>query len=153
MASGTLNGPQSSARRTRSPPEPHAKQCQSPSLSSSEKASECAPLSQIGHLPRHRSPFFRRVVRSCATLSRSMPSLAAWIRRSRSLLPGETLTIAHHPAVTLTVQEHDLGVPAVQRKVPFVPPFRAVLRPHAIQTVVLTAGLAVLEPHLDLLYL
>src|SRR5215218_5434453 len=153
MASGTLNGPQSSTRRTRSPPEPHAKQCQSPSLSSSEKASECAPFSQIGHLPRHRSPFFRRVVRSCATLSRSMPSLAARIRRSRSLLPGETLTIAHHPDDALTVQEHDLGVGAVQRKSPFVPTFRAVLKPHAIRMVVLTAALAVLKPHLGLLYL
>src|SRR5215217_2089526 len=111
------------------------------------------PVSQIGHLPRHRSPFFRRVVRSCATLSRSMPSLAARIRRARSLRPGETLTIAHHPDDTLTVQEHDLGVGAVPRKVPFVPTFRAVLKPRAIQTVVLTAGLAVLEPHLGLLYL
>jgi hypothetical protein len=90
---------------------------------------------------------------SCATLSRSMPSLAARIRRSRSLLPGETLTIAHLPKGTLTGQEHDLGVGAVQRKVPFVPPFRAVLKPYAIRTVVLTAGLAVLEPHLGLLYL
>src|SRR5215208_1619605 len=153
MASGTLNGPQSSARRTRSPPEPHAKQCQSPRLSSSEKASECSPFSHMGHLPRQRSPFFRRVVRSCATLSRSMPSLATRIRRSRSLLPGETLTIAHHPEDTLTVQEHDLGVPTVQRKSPFVPSFRAVLRPHAIRTVVLTADLAVLEPHLLILYL
>src|SRR5918997_427311 len=121
-ASGTLNGPQSSTRRTRSPPEPHAKQCQSPSLSSSEKASERAPLSQIGHLPRQRSPFFRRVVRSCATLSRSMPSLAARIRRSRSLRPGETLTIAHHSEDTLTGKEHDLGVGVGQRKVSFVPP-------------------------------
>src|SRR5215207_1037112 len=152
-ASGSVNGPQSSTRRTRSPPEPHAKQCQSPRLSSSEKASECAPLSQIGHLPRHRSPFFRRVVRSCAALSRSMPSLAAWIRRSRSLRPGETLTIAHHPDDTLMVQEHDLGVSAVQRKSPFVQSFRAVLKPHAIRTVLLTAGLGVLEPHLGLLYL
>src|SRR5215207_9737783 len=152
-ASGSVNGPQSSTRLTRSPPEPHAKQCQSPRLLSSEKASECAPLSQIGHLPRHRSPFFRRVVRSPATLSRSMPSLAARIRRSRSLRPGETLTIAHHPEDTLTAQEHDLGVGAVQCKSPFVPSFRAVLEPHAIQTVVLTAGLAVLEPHLGLLYL
>src|SRR5215212_11996578 len=130
-----LNGPQSSTRLMRSPPEPHAKQCQSPSLSSSEKASECAPLSQIGHLPLHRSPFFRRVVRSCATLSRSMPSLAARIRRSRSLLPGETLTIAHHPEDTLTAQEHDLGASVVQRKVPFVPSFRAILSPHAVRTV------------------
>jgi hypothetical protein len=79
--------------------------------------------------------------------------LAARIRRSRSLRPGETLTIAHHPEDTLTVQEHDLGVPVVQRKSPFVPSFRAVLKPHAIWTVVLTAGLAVLEPHLVLLYL
>src|SRR5215217_8536998 len=150
-ASGTLNGPHSSTRRTRSPPAPHAKQCQSPRCSSSEKASECAPLLQIGHLPRHRSPFFRRVVRSCATDSRPMPSLAARIRRSRSLRPGETLTIAHHPEDTLTVQEHDLGVGAVQRKIPFVPPFRAVLKPHAIRTVMLTAGLAVLERHPGLL--
>src|SRR5215203_5898540 len=152
-ASATLKPHQRSTRRTRSAPEPHAKQCQSPRLSSSEKASECAPLSQIGHLPRHRSPFFRRVVRSCATLSRSMPSLAAWIRRARSLRPGETLTITHHPEDTLSVQEHDLGVGAVQRKVPFVPTFRAVLKPYAIRTVMLTAGLAVLEPHLGLLYL
>src|SRR5215203_1219140 len=152
-ASGTLNGPQSSTRLTKSPPEPHAKQCQSPSLSSSEKASERAPLSQIGHLPRHRSPFFRRVVRSCATVSRSMPSLASRIRRFRSLPPGKTLTIAHHPEDTLTVQDHDPGVPAVQHKSPFVPPCRAVLKPHAIRTVVLTAGLAVLKTHFVLCYL
>jgi hypothetical protein len=69
------------------------------------------------------------------------------------LLPGETLTIAHHPDDTLTVQEHDLGVPAVQRKSPFVPSFRAVLKRHAILTVLITAGLAVFEPHLILFYL
>src|ERR687898_1089386 len=146
-ASATLKPHQCSTRRTTSPPEPQAKQWKSPRVSSRKKASECSPLSQIGHLPRHRSPFFRRVVRSCATLSRSMPSLAARIRRSRSLRPGETLTIAHHPEVTLTVQEQDLGVPAVQRKSQFVPSVRVVLKPHAIRTVVLTAGFAGLETH------
>src|SRR5215203_180362 len=152
-ASATLKPPQRSTRRTTSPPEPQAKQWKSPRVSSREKASECSPFSHMGHLPRQRSPFFRRVVRSCATLSRSMPALAAQIRRSRSLLPGETLTIAHHPEGTLTAQKHDLGVVAVQRKVPSVPSFRAVLKPYAIRTVVLTAGLAVLEVHLVLLYL
>src|SRR5215207_8594678 len=79
--------------------------------------------------------------------------LAARIRCSRSLRPGEALTIAHHSEDTLTVQEHDLGASVVQRKVSSVQSFRAVLKPHAIRTVVLTAGLAVLKPHLGLLYL